>query len=228
MAWLAEKGRGFEARGTKVPIVPTAVVFDLRPGRRRPDAATGRAACEAASGRPVAEGLEGAGTGATVGKVAGTGMPGGVGSWALDSGPYRVGALAILNALGDVLDGGGRIVAGAQKPDGTFVDATRVLRTDPAGALARVEAATNTTLAVVATDAPLSRPDLTRVARIAANAFARRISPVHTPFDGDVMFMLSTVERESAVPALGLLALGVAAQHALEEAITRAVSEGSR
>jgi L-aminopeptidase/D-esterase-like protein len=86
--------------------VPAAVIFDLRPERRRPDASTARAACDAASSKPVTEGLMGAGTGATVGKLAGraNGMPGGLGSWAVDSCGYRVGALAVLNAIGHVRD----------------------------------------------------------------------------------------------------------------------------
>jgi L-aminopeptidase/D-esterase-like protein len=91
-----------------------------------------------------------------------------------------------------------------------------------------VVAGTNTTLAVVATDAPLSRVDLGRMARTAANALARRISPVHTPFDGDMVFAASTAIQAKEVSAAEVLALGVAAQRALEEAITRAVTVGHR
>ena len=81
---------------------------------------------------------------------------------------------------------------------------------------------------MVATDAPLSKVDLGRVARVATNALARRISPVHTPFDGDVVFALSTSEEVRETSSTSVMALGAAAQHALEEAITRAVTEGDR
>ena len=89
-----------------------------------------------------------------------------------------------------------------------------------------VVAGTNTTLAVVATDAPLDRVGLQRLARMAGNAFARRISPVHTPFDGDIVFAVSTATETREMDSAEVLALGVAAQHALEEAITRAVTVG--
>ncbi|RMH17118.1 MAG: hypothetical protein D6701_07980 [Gemmatimonadetes bacterium] len=146
--------------------------------------------------------------------------PGGVGSAALRVGEWTVGALVAVNALGDVLDAEGRVIAGARGEDGAFVDTARIMRDaaadDPlAGA--------NTTLAVVATDAPLTRVDLARVARVAATAMARRISPVHTPYDGDVTFALATGEPERALDARLALALGVAARDALERAIERAV-----
>jgi L-aminopeptidase/D-esterase-like protein len=225
MSWLAERGRGYETGIAVVPIVPSAVVFDLREGRARPDASTGRAACEGASDGPVEEGRVGAGSGTTVGKLAGRerASPGGVGSWAVHAGPYRVGALAVLNSVGDVRDQDGRIVAGAHDPDGTFLDGDRKLREDtidPGPGLP----GTNTTLAVVATDAPLTQVDLTRLARMATNALARRITPVHTPFDGDVVFAVSTAAEPEELERRELLGLGSAAQHALEEAITRAVT----
>ena len=201
--WLAEHGRGYDTGIVPVPIVPAAVIFDLHAHATRPDSETGRAACEAAvEGTPI-EGRVGAGTGATVGKIAGPSgsMPGGLGAWSTEHGAYRVGALAVVNALGDVLDGSGVIVAGARSPEGVFLDTAALLQKSGGGAgeMAQVVAGTNTTLAVVATDAPLSRVDLGRVARMATNALARRISPVHTPFDGDVVFAVSTSER-AALP----------------------------
>ncbi len=210
-----------------MPIVPAAVIFDLGVGRsdRWPDAAMGRAACEAA-GTEVPEGPVGAGTGATVGKLAGPewAMPGGVGSSSASIGPWTVGALAIVNALGDVRDGAGRIVAGARDGDGTFVDGAARLRSgratgpfDPGA-----EAGANTTLAVVATDAPLERTALVSLARAAGPAFARRITPAHTPFDGDVTFAVSTSAAEPVTPGQ-LLGLGAVAVAVLEDAIERAV-----
>ncbi|HSG46847.1 MAG TPA: P1 family peptidase, partial [Longimicrobiales bacterium] len=132
--------------------------------------------------------------------------------------------------LGDVLDATGAVVAGARGADGAFLDSAARLRAGPgsAGELRDVVAGTNTTLAVVATDAPLSRVELGRVARMASNALARRISPVHTPFDGDVVFAVSTSREQGDWSSGEVMALAAAAQHVLEEAVTRAVTEGDR
>jgi L-aminopeptidase/D-esterase-like protein len=236
MTWLEGKGRGYDTGVVPVPIVPAAVIFDLKADAPRPDSETGDAACVDARASDFAEGRIGVGSGATVGKIAGPdhAMPGGFGAWSVPFGEYRVGALVVVNALGDVLDGDGHIVAGARAPDGTFLNAARLLRSggvapgemDPhAGAPIP---GTNTTLAVVATDMPLSKIDLGRVARVATNALARRISPVHTPFDGDVVFAVSTAPEEGETTSREVLSLGAVAQDALEQAITRAVTEGTR
>jgi len=227
--WLADHDVGYDTGVARVPIVPAAVIFDLREGRPRPGPATGREACEAASAAPVPVGRVGAGTGATVGNIAGPdgAMAGGVGSAAVALGGWTVGALAVVNALGDVLDGSGRIVAGARGPDGAFLGTSRLLRESPPPDRRGpwdVRAGRNTTLAVVATDAPLSKVDLRRLARMAWTALPRRISPVGTPFDGDVVFALSSSPEAGGVSAPELLALGVAARDALEEAITGAVA----
>lgn len=229
MAWLEAHGAGFDTGVARVPIVPTAVIFDLAVGRAdvRPGAPMGRAACEAAGRGPVAEGAVGAGTGATVGKLAGPAgaRPGGVGSWAERAEPWTVGALAVVNALGDVRDGSGAILAGARGPDGGWLDGAAAVRGgDPGGGFpVPPVAGTNTTLAVVATDAPLTRTALLHLARAAGVALARRITPVHTPFDGDVVFALSTAERTDEQPPGELLRLGETAAWALEQAIERAV-----
>lgn len=233
MQWLEERGAGFDTGPARVPIVPAAVIFDLGVGRadRRPDAAMGRSACEAASSGPVAEGRVGAGTGATVGKLRGLegAMPGGVGTWAVE-GPAgcTVGALVVVNAMGDVLDANGRIIAGARDAEGRFIGTERAIRegalSDRGVPALGVEPGQNTTLAVVATDAPLERTALQALARMAALGVARRISPVHTTFDGDVTFAVSTAtEAREPSPAL-LLTLGVLAAHAVERAIERAVT----
>jgi len=237
VAWLEEQGRGFDVGFARVPLVPAAVIFDLGEGsaKVRPDPAMARRACEAASTDPVRQGRVGAGTGATVGKLLGPAATssGGIGSAATRAGTHTVGALAVVNAFGDVLDVDNRILAGARDEAGNFVDTARRLReaadlTAPdkaaAGSEFRATQGTNTTLAVVATDAPLSRVQLHSLARMAANALARRISPVFTPFDGDIVFALSTAPliRELAAPEL--LGLGVLAQEALERAIINAVA----
>lgn len=228
MAWLEDRQEGFDAGVARVPIVPAAVIFDLADGRVRPDAAMGRCACGAATPDPVPEGRVGAGAGATVGKWAGPdgSSPGGVGSWALDAAPYRVAALVVTNALGDVTDASGAILAGAHGPDGEALDARRALVASTGGSgFSDPKAGTNTTLAVVATDAPLSKVDLGRMARTAANALAARIFPVHTPFDGDVIFAVSTATEVREMEPVDVLRLGAAAQQALEEALIRSVSE---
>lgn len=230
MAWHAERGLGFPTGADVVPIVPAAILYDLAENRARPDASTGYAACEAASELPVPEGRVGAGTGATVGKIAGTPMPGGIGSAAVDIGGVTVGAIAAVNAVGDVLDADGSIVAGGRGPDGEFVDGSRSLRTSPPeGEFADWRGGEgprpgeNTTLCLVATDAPLSKRELRRVVRMAATAMPRRIRPVNTPFDGDVVFAVSSAEEAREVSSAAVMSLGDAARVALEEAITRAV-----
>jgi L-aminopeptidase/D-esterase-like protein len=230
MAWLAERGMGFPTGADVVPIVPAAILYDLAEDRARPDASTGYAACGAASELPVPEGRVGAGTGATVGKIAGTSMPGGIGSASVKVAGITVGALAAVNSVGDVLDVDGRIVAGGRGPDGEFVDGSRSLReAPPEGEFADWRGGTgpqpgqNTTLCVVATDAPLSKRELRRMVRMAATALPRRIRPVNTPFDGDVVFAVSTAEEVRDVTSGAVMSLGDAARVALEEAITRAV-----
>lgn len=236
MMWLEEKRRGYDTGVVPVPIVPAAVIFDLQADAPRPDAETGVAACEDAREGGFTEGRVGAGAGATVGKIAGPegAMPGGFGAWSVPFGEHNVGALAVVNALGDVMNAEGRIVAGARGADGTFLDSAAVLRAggtrpgEMGGVADGPTPGTNTTLAVVATDAPVGRIDLGRIARMAANALSRRISPVATPFDGDVVFALSTAEDERPMSSREILAMGAVAQDTLEEAIVRAVTEGAR
>lgn len=253
MAWHRERGLGYRTRAGSVPIVPAAVVYDLAEGRPTPGADLGRQACDDAGDGLVETGRVGAGAGATVGKLAGPGRasPGGVGCasstvelpfdggrHAGAAGPastrrWTVAALAVVNAVGNVLDGKGRIVAGIRGEDGTFLDARAALAggergTDGFGRMADGAegpvAGTNTTLAVVATDAPLSRLELLRMARMASTALARRIDPVHTPFDGDVVFAVSTApDVGMARSSSELLEIGVAARTVLENAITESV-----
>lgn len=234
-AWLAERGRGYATPAGPVPIVPAAVIYDLAEGRGRPDAALGRAACEAAGPGPVARGRVGAGAGATVGKLDGpeSGVPGGVGSYALLVEGWSVGALVVANSVGVVLDGAGRVVGGGSAPadvadpftgSGWGADDDDRERGEVEGR--GPVAGTNTTLTVVATDAPLSRVDLRRVARMAGTALARRIDPVHTPFDGDVLFTVSTAAEERPLDGGMLTRLGLGARRAVEESITDAVEAG--
>jgi L-aminopeptidase/D-esterase-like protein len=220
--WLAERGRGFPVGPLTVPIVPAAVVFDLGPCGRpdaRPDAAMGMAACGAA-GADVAEGSVGAGTGATVGKALGpaAATKGGVGSWAVRAGEVVVGALVVVNAFGDVVDESGAIVAGARQADGAFVNAAAYLAAGGTPFGSPAHATHQTTLAVVATNVALDRLALGGVARAAADGMARRIVPVGTAFDGDVVFACSCGTATGTALQVEQLA-----REAVETAILRAV-----
>lgn len=225
MRYLEERGRGFETGVPgvpRIPIVPAAVIFDLRVGdpRARPTAQTGYDACRAAS-TTVEEGNVGAGTGATVGKFLGaaSAMKGGVGSWSvtLPNGVV-VGALAVVNAFGDVLDDrSGTILAGARDPGGAgLLNMSKLLQSVevPPG----IGLGENTTLVVVATNARLSKEEVNWLARVAHDGLARVISPVHTLYDGDTVFALSIGDLRSH-----LLPLGAAAVDAVAEAVKRGV-----
>lgn len=223
MAYLRDRGVGFATAAGPVPIVPAAVLYDLAVGAPLyPDARAGRAACEAATDGPLAQGRVGAGTGATVGKIAGaaSAMPGGLGSASvrLPDGT-TVGAVVAVNALGDVCDPRtGAIVAGARR-GGAWLDTFALLSAGaapPPGARGA-----NTTIAAVATDAPLDGSAAHRVAQNAHDALARAIRPCHTPFDGDTVFALSTVPGPTDPRALAIVC--AAAEAVLARAILKAV-----
>lgn len=233
MDWLQERDIGYPTRVRRVPIVPAAVIFDLGIGRadRWADAAMGYAACETA-GTTVVEGCAGIGIGATVGKLLGMAgaVKSGVGTWSetLADGTV-IGALAVCNAVGDVYDATrGRIIAGARAPQtGTFADSMALLRSPAVqAAMGSVMGSENTTLGVVATDARLTKAEATRVAQMAQTALPRMIRPVHTPFDGDTVFALSTGQRTGQhVAVLGAVAADVLA-HAIERCLLTATASG--
>lgn len=225
MSYLEERGIGFDVGVTRVPIVPAAVIFDLFLGdhRVRPDAGMGYRACLAARPGPVDQGNVGAGMGASVGKILGPARAtkSGVGTASVAvSGGSTVGALVVVNAFGDVRDPEtGRIIAGARGADGQYIDASRLLLQGggPAGFGGRA-GPTNTTIGVVATDARLTKEGANKLAEMAHDGLARVIYPIHTMFDGDVIFALATGEKEQDVTALG-----VAAAEAVARAVVRAV-----
>jgi L-aminopeptidase/D-esterase-like protein len=230
MDWLSEAGLGFETGVGPVPLVPAAVIFDLAPGVPRPDAALGRRACQAATDAPVAEGSVGAGAGASLGKAMGPSgaSKGGVGSASVAWLDHTVGALAVVNALGDVVGEDGSTLAGARGPTGAVVTADHFLADAEGtggfpGHPSGPRVGENTSLLVVGTDAPVSRLDLGRLARMAAAAFPRALSPVNTPFDGDIVFALSSAPAESPsdLPPAKLLSLGIRARQVAETAIRR-------
>ena len=223
--YLEENGRGFPIPGVGViPIVSGAIIFDLRVADVRPGPDCGYEAAAAATAGPVAEGSVGAGAGATVGKMLGMArsMKGGVGtsSIELESG-LVVGAIAVVNAVGDVIDPAtGQVVAGARSEDGTFADARRILR----GLVPPPSPGENTTIVVVATNARLTKVEAAKVAQMADDGLARAIVPSHTPSDGDTVFSLATgaLTEGYTVGQVGGLAAEVVA-----DAIVRAVRTAS-
>jgi L-aminopeptidase/D-esterase-like protein len=226
MRWMEERGRGFPIGVGVVPIVPAAVVFDLAPcgsPTARPTPVMAYEACDRAQPNDVAEGSVGAGTGTTVGKAAGLerAMKGGVGLALKASGDLEVAALAVVNALGDVRDGDGRIIAGARGSDGQFVDLSRSLASGslPPESRFAAKALHNTTLAVIMTNAAMSREALAQLAAASSVALGRRITPVGTSYDGDVVFATAPLRGRDANP----LQVEVLAVAALEAAIERAV-----
>ncbi len=227
--------------GGVVPLVPAAALFDLLPlGRfdRRPTPAMAYEACERAAALVTEQGSVGAGAGLTVGKALGRAgaMKGGVGAAdAWEGAPGAAGALGVaavaaVNAYGDVRDAAGAGLAGARRPDGSFAAAAPpdALTPDalapndlPPGAAAPFG---NTTLCVVAASRPLDRVSLAQLARAAAAALHRRITPCGTTFDGDVIFALCPDRPPPADdPPADRLRLEVLAVRALEAAIERAV-----
>lgn len=224
MRWLEEQGVGLDVRFGKVPIVPAAVLFDLysTDAAVRPDAHAGYEACRAASSQAPGEGSVGAGAGAAIGKVFGIerAMKGGIGTASLRVGDVTVGAIVACNAVGDVVDPEtGRVIAGARTADGaSLADIRRALLAGEAPQ--SLLAGTNTTIGVVATDAPLTKAQATRLATMAHDGLARAIRPVHTMSDGDTMFALST-GRSKASP--GMVVLGTMAVEVTAQAIVRAI-----
>ncbi|WP_107989662.1 P1 family peptidase [Breoghania corrubedonensis] len=237
---LAEMGRGYAVGPVRVPIVPAAILFDLLNGsavETEPDASwnasapyrdLGRAACELAA-PDFAIGTEGAGTGATTAN-----LKGGLGSAsAVLANGATVGALVAVNALGRVTIGDGpHFWAAPFEQDGEF-GALGMPAPFPADAMAvRTKADTlksgaNTTIAVIATDVSLTKSEAKRLAVMAHDGMARAIWPAHTPFDGDLVFALSTGKRPLESPA-DLLALGAAAAATLARAIARGVFEAQK
>ena len=222
MNWLEKRGIGFDVGVTSVPIVPSAVLFDLEYGDAfvRPDKEMGMQACENASDSFLLEGDYGAGCGATVGKLRGMAhcTNSGIGSWSEETpNGIRVAALIAVNAIGDVYENGS-IIAGTRADDGSFTSTEE-------GFLQMASnfsiSGKNTTIGVVATNVKLTKAQATKVAGMAHDGLARCIRPIHTSLDGDTIFCLSTGELEfpeNPVDTVGILAARVA-----EQAIIRAV-----
>jgi L-aminopeptidase/D-esterase-like protein len=218
--FLEESGVGFDIGVARIPLVSAAVLFDLVVGDPavRPGPEMGYEAASSARSKDFAQGSVGAGTGATVGKVLGLerAMKGGVGSASarLDGG-LVVGALAAVNAFGDVRDPKtGRVIVGPRQEDGSLGDTVELLPE----AVSRMGWGENTTLGIVATNARLAKSGANKVAQMAHDGFARAIEPVHTTVDGDVAFAASVGEVDAATDVVGAWGARV-----MQEAILRAV-----
>jgi L-aminopeptidase/D-esterase-like protein len=229
MKYLEEHGIGFDVKCTRVPRVPSAVIFDLPLGDcvRRPDSAMGYQACVNASSGPVEQGCVGVGVGATVGKFYGLSraMKAGVGSACLEGSYGRVGALVVVNSFGDVVDyDTGERLAGLLNESGKkVISTTNEMKTK---AVTKdfdfgFREGQNTALAVIAVDASLIKPELNVISLMAQRGVVKTIDPIHTTFDGDVIFAasLGTYQGEVDLNVIGLLA---------EEALGRAVNNAVR
>ena len=214
VSWLEERGIGYETGAALVPIVPTAVVYDLGSGRAdvRPGHDEGRAACDAATEDGIATGRVGAGTGATIGKWAGRefSVPGGLGLATVERSGEVVAALAVVNSIGDVLDADGSVLAGTTAPD-----------PNPSGPLHGVSGVTDTVLALVATRANLDKRDVRFLAARGSDGITTAIRPAHTRYDGDVVFAVAAPDEGRDTADVDLL--GHLATEAVAEAIRNAV-----
>ena len=223
MEYLEEKNIGFDVAVTKVPLVAQSDLFDLTVAdpKTRPDRAMGQEAARRAMEDPnYRDGNYGAGCGATVGKFGGmeTCMKTGIGSYAIEIGELRIGAIVALNALGDVYDWkNGEKIAGLLSEDKTGFRSTEELMK---GSIRKVENkfAGNTTLAAVITNAAFQKAQLCKIAGMAHDGYARSIRPVHTSADGDSIYALSAGTVEADMDLVGVLAAEV-----VSEAIKRAV-----
>ncbi|MBQ9268996.1 MAG: P1 family peptidase [Oscillospiraceae bacterium] len=220
--YLEERDIGFDVGFAKVPLVSESCLFDLGVGSKdvRPDAAMAYSACENASYDPPAEGNEGAGTGCTVGKYKGAAraMKSGFGTFAVEAGNVRVGALVAVNALGDVCGPDGRPVAGLLTADGKRLSSTVQELMDDVSHAANLFSG-NTTLGIVVTNCIFRKPELCKIAGMTHNGYARAIRPVHTTADGDSIYALSVGDVPGDVNLVGTMAA-----YAMERAIVRAAA----
>ena len=224
MRCLEERGIGFDTRYALVPLVVQSDIYDLAVGDPvvRPDVAMGYEAARRALEEPnYRDGNYGAGCGATVGKIAGmaTSMKAGIGSFAMQAGAVKIGAIAVVNALGDVYDWkNGRQIAGLLTEDRTALRSTSdVLRA--AADTAVPSFAGNTTLAAVLTNVRFDKAQLCKIAGMAHDGIARSVRPVHTSLDGDSVYAASVGDVEASQDVVGMLAAEV-----VSEAVIRAVN----
>lgn len=219
MKYLEEKNVGFDTGIIKVPIVSSAVIFDLGLGNPhiRPDFNMGYLASKNSNNKDYSQGNVGAGAGASVGKILGKkfSMKSGLGSASVILGDLVVSAMVVVNAVGDVYNLKGKKIAGVYDYENSkFLDSIEIMKSGYINTLKGV----NTTIGVVATNAILTKGQSNKVAEMAHNALAKRIMPVHTTFDGDTVFSLSTNKVEADVNLVGTLGI-----EAMEKAIVNSI-----
>ena len=233
MEYLEEKNVGFDVGITKVPLVAQSCIFDLTVGdmKVRPDKAMAYAACVDAENNNPSMGNVGAGTGATVGKLGGmaTAMKGGLGSYAVQMGELKVGAIVAVNACGDIFDyDTHEMIAGLLTPDlKNFADTEQVIYNMCEAAMAaganglENKEMQNTTIGVIITNGKFTKAQMNKIATMAHNGYARTINPVHTSMDGDSIYAMSVGEVAADMDMVGTLAANVMG-HAVCDAIRKA------
>lgn len=215
MKFLEDKGVGFDVGVTKVPIVASAVIFDLGIGdfKIRPDFKMGYEAAEAASPTENRQGCIGAGMGATVGKILGPKgvMKSGLGSATIQLGQLKVSALVVVNSFGDVYDyKSNKQLAGVYDyADKKMLNTMEILKNMYSQTNPFLK---NTTIGVIATNAILTKAEGNKVAQMAHNGFARSINPIHTMYDGDTIFTMATNKVKEDISLIGTLAAEVMSQ----------------
>lgn len=216
MRYLEEHNIGFDVGVARIPIVPAAAIFDLAFGSAsiRPEPVSGYHACQQATTAPVTQGTVGAGTGATVGKMFGPtfAMKGGLGSASTQlPDDTLVGALVVVNSFGDIIDQQTQqVIAGSRNPADSLFSTPSPF--------------TNTTLAIIATNALLGKEATNKIAQMAHNGIAQTIRPAHTMFDGDTIFALALGSPSQAKPnPLQVSMIGAAAATTLARAIIKAI-----
>lgn len=219
MRFLADKDIGFDTGIVKVPIVASAVIFDLAIGNPsvRPDFEFGYQASKTASSSEKRQGNIGCGLGATVGKILGTGasMKSGLGSASVKVGDLVVSALVVVNAIGDVFNLNNEKIAGVYDYEKSqFLDTIDIMKT---GYINNIEGK-NTTIGIIATNGILNKAQGNKIAEVGHNAYAKTINPVHTSYDGDTIFTMATNKVPCDVDLVGVLGV-----EAMSKAIINAI-----
>ena len=221
MEYLKNKNAGFRVGNKVVPLVSSAVIYDLNSGYYYPDMQMGIDACNNATKIPTF-GQVGVGKGATVGKIRGikNASKSGIGAYTVKCAGLTVTAIVAVNALGDVVDENGEIIAGAKGKDGFINTEKAILDAD----VSKILFGTNTTIGCIVTNAKIDKNQANKIASISHNGLARSIRPVHTDYDGDTIFCMST----GKVPVLNFAILQSAAVVAMENAVRNAVKSGEK
>ncbi len=224
MSYLEEKNIGFDVGVTKVPIVCGAALFDLNIGNHkiRPDKKLGYEACMNSEMNSFSNGNSGAGKGATVGKILGPefSMKGGLGTYAIQVGDLKIGAIVAVNCLGDIFDyKDGKCIAGVLNKDKNEINSTEEIMISKYDERKNLFNG-NTTIGAIITNAKLTKSEANKVSSVAHNGYAKAINPVHTMFDGDTIFTMASCNVEADVNTIAMLSAEV-----MKKAIVRGVKE---